>query len=55
MRTVRTGTLIAEVNDSASGERVWSGWTRDNASTPEKARKNAGPAAKKIFNRFPAP
>lgn len=54
MQTVRTGTLIVEVYDAASGERVWSGWTNENAATAEKIRKKAGKAAQKIFKEFPA-
>ena len=53
MQTVRTGTLIAEVYDAADGERVWSAWTSENAATPEKLRKKAAKAAKKIFKEFP--
>ena len=53
MQTIRTGTLIAEVYDRESGERVWSAWTSENAPSGQKLRKRAPKAAKRIFSEFP--
>lgn len=51
--TVLTATLIIEISDGSSGERVWSGWATGKTSNPEKLRKKADKVARRILREFP--
>ena len=52
-RTVIHATLLIEVWDAASGERVWSGWATGESTNREKLRARAPRAARKILEAFP--
>lgn len=52
-RTVIQGTLLIEVFDAKSGERIWSGWATSQSISREKLRARAGKATRKILEAFP--
>lgn len=52
-RTVIEGTLIIQVVDSETEERVWSGWASMESADRDKLRARAGKATKKILDVFP--
>lgn len=52
-RTVVQGTLIVEIVDAGSDERVWSGWATDESASREKLRARAGKATRRILAEFP--
>ena len=52
-RTVLHATLIVEVHDASTGERVWSGWATGSTSNPEKIRARAAKATRKVLEEFP--
>ncbi len=52
-RTVIQGTLLVEIFDGESGERIWSGWATAEAAQRGKLRARAGKATRKILEEFP--
>ena len=52
-RTVANETLIVEIYDGASGERVWSGWATGGSSNPDKLRRLAAKMVRKILLELP--
>ena len=53
-RSAQEGTLVFEVIDAESELQVWSGWASEVGKTPEKLRKKAAKATKRILRNFPA-
>ena len=54
-RTVIHATLLVEVFDASTGERVWTGWATDQSTRREKLRARIDKAVQKILEAFPAP
>lgn len=52
-RTALHATLIVEMYDAASGERIWSGWATGDAQNPEKVHRRAAKLTRKILQEFP--
>ena len=52
-RTVVHATLIVEVHDAESDERVWSGWATGSSISREKLRARAAKLTRKILEEFP--
>lgn len=52
-RTVVHATLVVEVHDSDSDERIWSGWATGSSISREKLRARAGKVTRKILEEFP--
>lgn len=52
-RTVIQGTLLIEIFDGRSDERIWSGWATSESISREKLRARAGKATRKILAAFP--
>lgn len=52
-RTSVQGTLILEVYDSQTGERVWSGWATAESKDRDKLRSRAEKMTRKILDAFP--
>ena len=52
-RTVLKATLIVELWDADSGERVWSGWATGKTTNLEKLRSKADRVTRRILREFP--
>jgi hypothetical protein len=52
-RTVDSETLIVEVYDGASGERIWSGWATGGSSNPDKLIGLAAKMVRKVLLELP--
>lgn len=52
-RTVQHATLIVEIYDASTDERIWSGWATGSTSNPEKIRARAAKATRKVLEEFP--
>lgn len=52
-RTAIQGTLVVEIFDGETDERIWSGWATAEAAQRGKLRARAGKATRKILEEFP--
>ncbi len=52
-RTVAHETLIVEIYDGASGERVWSGWATGGTQNPDKIKKVTMKMVRRVLEEFP--
>ena len=52
-RTVMHGTLIIEIYDGRSGDRIWSGWATSESANRKKLLSRAAKATRKIISELP--